>query len=294
MGYPGRTGTERGALPYGAMNRSPRLFGSLIGIVSGWAVGTAIYNMLLTGSCSTPPGPGEVACPPEMFTYAFYMAGGIIGGVVGTIFGGSWLAFGALFTGIGLGGVLAGLQPREQGGEPWFIFFGAMFLLTPVIGTIVAVFVGLNRLRTKQLMANGIAAVGEVLDIQGTGVLINDNPRVRMRFRIESPEGYPPPYEAEKTATVNRFDLPRVGDRYPVWVDRDNPQKFVFATKSGQGTPTPLRRIVEAAKEGARPSPMPSGDVVRELNTLNELRLSGKISADEFARRTSDIINSPS
>ena len=275
------------------MNRPPRLFGSLIGIVSGWAVATAIYNMLLTGSCSTPPGPGEVACPPEMFLYAFYMTGGIIGGVVGTIFGGSWLAFGSLFTGIGLGGVLAGLQPAEKGGQPWFIFFGAMFLLTPVVGTFIMIGVGVNRLRTKQLMENGIAAVGVVLDIQGTGVLINNNPRVRMRFRIEFPQGYPAPYEAEKTATVNQFDLPRVGDRYPVWVDKDDPQRFVFMTKAPAGETTPLRRLVEAAKEGAQPTPMPSMDVVRELNTLNELRLSGKISADEFARRTSDIINAP-
>lgn len=275
------------------MNRSPRLFGSLIGIASGWAVGTAIYHMLLTGSCSTPPGPGEVACPPEMFTYVFYMIGGIFGGVLGTIFGGSWLAFGALFTGIGLGGVLAGLRPAEDGGQPWFVFFGACFLLTPVLGVVASVFVGLNRLRTKQLRENGVAAVGEVLSIEGTGVTINDNPRVRMRFRIESPHGYPAPYEAEKTATVNRFDLPRVGDRYPVWVDRDDPRDFVFATRSPRGTPTPLRRLVEAAKEGAKPAAMPSVDVVRELNTLNELRISGKISADEFARRTSDIINSP-
>lgn len=277
------------------MNRSPRLFGSLIGILSGWAVGTAIYHMLLTGSCSTPPGPGEVACPPEMFQYAFYMIGGIFGGVIGTIAGGSWLAFGSLFTGIGLGGVLAGLQPAEDGGQRWFIFFGACFLLTPALGLLSLPFVGLHRMRVKALMENGVQGVGEVLDIQGTGVTINDNPRVRMRFRIEPVHGAFAPYEATKTATVNRFNLPRAGDKYPVWIDPDDHQKFIFATGS-QGAPmesTSLRKIVEAAKQGAQPSPMPSLDVVRELNTLNELRLTGKISADEFARRTSDLINAP-
>lgn len=279
------------------MNRPPRLFGSLIGLVSGWAVGTAIYHMLLTGSCSTPAGPGEVECPPEMIQHAMYMVGGIFGGVLGTIFGGSWLAFGALFTGIGLGGVLAGLQPAEQGGQKWFLFFGACFLLTPALGILSLPFVGLRKMRIRELMQNGLKGVGTLLSIEGTGVLINGNPRVRMRFRIEPVGGVMAPYEAEKTTTVNRFDLPKVGDSYPVWFDRDDPQKFMFATGPGAAAaaagPSPLRRIVEAAKQGAQPTPMPSMDVVRELNTLNELRLTGKISADEFARRTSDIINAP-
>lgn len=277
------------------MKGRPRVFGSLVGIVSGWAVGTAIYNMLLTGSCSTPPGPGEVACPPEMFLYAFYMVGGIIGGVIGTIAGGSWLAFGALFTGIGLGGVLAGLQPAEKGGEAWFIGFGACFLLTPALGLISLPIVGLQRARVRQLMENGIQGVGTVLALEDTGVTINDNPRVRMRIRIEPTNGVMAPYEVTKTSTVSRLQLPRVGDSYPVWIDPDNPERFVFATSGTppQAQPSPLRKIVEAAKQGAQPQQMPSMDVVRELNTLNELRLSGKISADEFARRTSDIINSP-
>jgi hypothetical protein len=119
-----------------------------------------------------------------------------------------------------------------------------------------------------------------------------------MRFRIEPSGGIIPPYEATKTATVSRLDVPKPGDRFPVWIDREDPQKFVFATAAPGGTEaaaaaSPLRRIVEAARQGAQPAPMPSNDVVRELNTLNELRLSGKISADEFARRTSDIINAP-
>lgn len=277
------------------MNQSPKLFGSLIGVLSGWAVGTAIYNMLLTGSCSTPPGPGEVACPPEMIQYAFYMIGGIFGGVIGTIAGGSWLAFGALFTGIGLGGVLAGLQPASEGGQKWFIFFGGMFLLTPALGVLSIPFVGLRRMRIKQLMENGVQGIGTLLDIRDTGITINNNPRVQMRFLIEPTTGVTAPYEATKTATVNRLNLPRVGDKYPVWIDPDNPEKFIFATGTPgdtAGTQPGLRRLVEAAKQGASPTmAMPSADVVQQLNTLNELRLTGKISADEFARRTSDIIN---
>jgi hypothetical protein len=278
------------------MNRSPRLFGSLVGIISGWAVGTAIYHMLLTGSCSTPPGPGEVACPPEMFQYALYMIGGIFGGVIGSIAGGSWLAFGALFGGIGLGGVLAGLEPVENGGQKWFIFFGACFLLTPALMLISLPFVGLRKMRLHHLLQNGLQGTGTLLDIQDTGVTINNNPRVRMRFRIESSQGMFAPYEATKTTTVNRLNLPRVGERYPVWVDPDDHQKFAFAT-GRQGEPvqgTSLRKIVEAAKQGAQPAVLPPPvDVVAQLNTLNELRISGKISADEFARRTSDLINAP-
>jgi hypothetical protein len=136
-----------------------------------------------------------------------------------------------------------------------------------------------------------------VLAVDDTGVTINNNPRVRLRFRIEPVDGVLPPYEATKTATVSRIEIPRVGDRFPVWIDPADPQSWLFATgtpaTAASSTPT-IRRLVELAKHGASPTvpppATPVGDAVTELNTLNELRLAGKISADEFATRTSDLL----
>lgn len=264
---------------------------TVLALVAGWLVGWGIYHLMLIGSCSSPPGPGEVACPPGTFGYVGALIGGIILGIATSV-GSSGAGFIAIFGGIGVGGVLAGLSDR---GEGWFVFFGACFLLTPVLALLSLPFRGLRRMRAARLMSEGIPAMGTVLAIEDTGVTINNNPRLRMRFRIEPSDGITGPFEAEKTATVPRVALPRVGDRYPVWIDRDDPSTWMFAAGGGDGTAsgTTLRRVVELARQGAAPAvpPHPVTDVVGELNKLNELRLAGKITADEFAARTSDLIN---
>jgi hypothetical protein len=270
----------------------PRSFGMLVGLVAGYFAGWGLYHLFLIGSCSTPAGPGEVPCPPGSEQYFFAVFLGMFGGIGSIFVGGSWVSFMALFSGIGLAGVMAGLRPE---GEKWFIFFGLCFLLTPVMGVVSLPFVGMKRLRMHRLLSQGIPAVGTVLAIADTGVMINNNPRVRLRFRIEPQHGVMPPYEAEKTATVSRVAIPRVGDRYPVWVDRDDPQKWMFGMGTPDATAPPsLRRVVELARQGAAPAvppPAPPVDVVAQLNTLNELRLTGKIGPEEFAAKTGELLN---
>lgn len=272
------------------MTTRPRLLPALIGIAAGLFAGWGLYHLLLIGSCSTPPGPGEVACPPGSEQYFFAIAGGMVGGIVSTIAGGSWVSFYALFAGIGGAGVAAG---RRADGQGWFVWFGLCFLLSPLLGVSALIFGGAKRLKAARLMSNGVQAVGTVLAVEDTGITINSNPRVRLRFRIEPTDGAMAPYEATKTATVSRVEIPRVGDRFPVWVDPNDPNTWMFATGVPDATAPPsLRRLVELAKHGATPAvpPVPVGGAVSELNTLNELRLAGKITADEFAVRTSDLL----
>jgi hypothetical protein len=251
---------------------------------------------MLIGSCSTPAGPGETPCPPGSEQYFFAVFLGIFG-AIGTIFlGGSWVSFLGLFAAIGIAGIRAGLTSSEYGGQRWFIFFGLCFLLTPALAVVSLPFVGLKRLRAARLLSNGVQAVGTVLAVEDTGVTINNNPRVRLRFRIEPSNGVMAPYEATKTATVSRLHIPRVGDRFPVWVDPNDPDSWMFATGTPDASAPPsLRRLVELARQGSQPAlPARSGsDVVGELGRLNELRLAGKISAEEFAARTSELLGTP-
>ena len=281
------------ALPYGAMRGTPRPFGSLVGIVAGYFISEGIYQLMLTGSCSTPAGPGEVPCPPGTIRYFFFLFFGIIGGMAGTFLGGSWLSFGAIFGGIGYGAIRAGLTDAAPPGSEWFVWFGLMFLLTPLIGLVSVVLVGLKRMKAQRLLSNGRSGTGTVLGVEDTGVTINGNPRVRLRFLIEPSDGITPPFEAVKTTTVSRVQLPRVGDRFPVWFDPDDREKWMFATGTPAAATQPgLRTIVEAARRGAQPgvpAPQPAA-MVGELTRLNELRLTGKISSEEFAARTSELI----
>lgn len=284
------------ALAYGAMNGRPRPVGTLIGILAGYFISEGIYQMMLIGSCSTPAGPGEVECPPEAIRYFFYIFFGIIGGMVGIFAGGSWLSFACIFGGVGVGALRAGLADgAAEAGRGWFVWFGLTFLATPALMLVSVPFVGWKRMQAARLLSEGTPGVGTVLSIDDTGVTINNNPRVRIAMRIEPNDGATPPFEATKTATVSRVNMPRVGDRYEVWFDPDDRSKWMFVhgpgTAAAHGQPG-LRRLVDMAREGSRPvvpAPQPHA-VVGELSRLNELRLTGKISAEEFASKTAELL----
>ena len=283
------------ALPYGAMNGRPRLIPSLVGLVAGWFISTGIYHMMLTGSCSTPAGPGEVPCPPGTVKYFFYIFFGIIVAVFATIAGGSFVSFAAIFGGVGLGAIRAYLSGDAPDGSSWYLWFGAIFLAAPFFSIVSLPFMGWKRMQAARLLQDGSRGTGVVLAVEDTGVTINNNPRVRLRFRIEPEDGITPPFEASKTATVSRVNLPRPGDRYPVWYDPNDRDKWMFATGNVEaltGQQPALRKIVELARQGAQPTvPAPqASEVVGELNRLNELQLAGKITPEEFASRTAALL----
>lgn len=277
------------------MKMRPRPFGTLVGLLAAYFLSEGIYRMMLIGSCSTPAGPGEVPCPPGTVKYFFFVFFGIIGGMAGIFAGGSWLSFMGIFAGVGIGAIRAGMSPEAPDGSEWYWLFGLTFLATPLIGLVTMPIVGLKRLRAERLVRNGATAVGTVLSIDDTGVTINGNPRVRLVFRIEPTDGITPPFEATKTTTVSRVQLPRVGDRYPVWFDPDNRDHWAFAVGGAAEVVRPgLRQLVDLAKRGAQPGmPAPQAhDVVGELNKLNDLRLNGTITAEEFASRTEALLRS--
>jgi hypothetical protein len=80
----------------------------------------------------------------------------------------------------------------------------------------------------QELMTSGSKAVGTVVTVQDTGMTINNNPRVKLTFRIEPLDGSSA-FEAEKTATVPRISIPRQGERYPVWYEQQDPSTWSFS-----------------------------------------------------------------
>lgn len=280
------------------MRLLPRPFAGTVGLVGAVAAGWGLYHLMLIGSCSTPPSDGLPPCPPGSEVYFFAVFGGLFSAVPAIIFGGGAPVFLGVFTSIGIAGVMAGLSNEGGDDRRWLVAFGACFLLTPVLG-IVALPVRLAaRRRAERLLAEGAEAIGTVLAVDDTGVTINNNPRVRLRFRIEPVDGFPAPYEATKVATVSRLALPRPGDRYPVWFDRSDPQRWAFATSIEPEAAPGVRRLWDLAKRATRPTvpppalpAAPAGNVVSELGRLNEMRLSGAISDADFAQQTAALLD---
>jgi hypothetical protein len=153
--------------------------------------------------------------------------------------------------------------------------------------------------QATELFETGAKGAGTVVSVQDTGMTINDNPRVKMVFRVEPLDGSPP-FDAEKTTTVSRVEIPRQGDRYPVWYDVAEPTKtWAYATIADETGRTTMRQLFGDVAETfvgmnapAAPAPAGSGgqDVVEQIKQLADLHQQGILTDEEFAAQKAKLL----
>ena len=152
--------------------------------------------------------------------------------------------------------------------------------------------------KVENLMATGQKAVGTVIAVQDTGTTMNDNPRVKMSFRIEPLDGSPP-FEAHKTKFVSRVEIPRSGDRYPVWYDAQDPETWAYATIAAEEGRQQIRQLFGAAAEtltgfgnGGAPAAAPAAapDPAERLRKLDELRSAGLLNDSEYEAKKAQVL----
>jgi hypothetical protein len=80
--------------------------------------------------------------------------------------------------------------------------------------------------KKKKILTEGVQAQAVVLNVQDTGMTINDNPRVKLTLQVQ-PEGQVP-FEVEKKVTVSRVSIPSIGDQYVVRYDPSDTSKVEF------------------------------------------------------------------
>jgi hypothetical protein len=157
--------------------------------------------------------------------------------------------------------------------------------------------------KVAELFQSGAKGIGTVTLVQDTGMTINDNPRVKMTFRVEPLDGSAP-FDAQKTTTVSRVQIPRQGERYPVWYDRADPSTWAYAVIADDTGRAQMRSMFGAAAEsltgmggipvtatpGAPPAAAPAADPVERLQKLGELRAQGVITDAEFEEQKAKLL----
>jgi hypothetical protein len=155
-----------------------------------------------------------------------------------------------------------------------------------------------KREKAENLLANGARGVGVVQAVQDTGMTINDNPRVAMTFRVEPLDGSAP-FEATKTKTVSRVQIPRAGERYPVWFDQSDPSTWMYATVDDDQGRAQIREMFGAAAEtmtgigdpsATAAAPAAPADPLEQIKKLSELRDAGAITDAEFDQKKSELL----
>lgn len=150
------------------------------------------------------------------------------------------------------------------------------------------------------LVETGSRGVGVVLSVHDTGVTMNDNPRVNMTFRVEPLDGGAP-FEAQKTKVVSRVEIPRAGDRYPVWYDAGDPESWAYATVASDEGRASIRAMFGPAAEtmtgtgdpmaaAAQAAPA-AEDPLERLRKLDELRKAGVVTDAEFEARKQELLS---
>jgi hypothetical protein len=75
-------------------------------------------------------------------------------------------------------------------------------------------------------MQTGMAGTAEVLTIADTGALVNFNPVVRMKLKVQPQFGMG--FETEIETAVSKIAVPRVGDKVNVKYNPANQQELII------------------------------------------------------------------
>jgi Short C-terminal domain len=156
--------------------------------------------------------------------------------------------------------------------------------------------------QAQRLLAEGARGVGTLIEVQDTGMTVNDNPRVKLVLSIQPLDGSAA-FTGEKTAMVSRVRIPQVGARYPAFYDRNDPSVFMFV--DGVSDEEGRRNIVsmfgdafgpDAAGIGmpavaaSAPAAEPAFDPLAQLAKLGELHAGGVLTDEEFAAKKAELL----
>src|SRR5438270_1027830 len=89
--------------------------------------------------------------------------------------------------------------------------------------------------RKRRLQEAGVDAPAQILDVQDTGVTVNQNPRIKLTLNVTPPDGSAA-FQIATKKVVSRVAIPRAGDGFMIRFDPEDHDNFeiVGATASGE------------------------------------------------------------
>ncbi|GEM_PF-2078406 len=269
-----------------------------IGLLSNALLGYGNFLVFCDGARCPDSGHAEL-----------FMTIGLIGSIVGLF--ASWILFGTMFLAMGLGMLATASyldSPSTTGVESslgtTFAILGGVVV---VVGVALQIYAALHPTMAMDfvagfgekppidlaaLLATGRGAAAVVLSVAETGTTINDNPVVRLTVRLEALDGAAV-VEAERQTKVSRLAIPRPGERFAVLYDEAEPNRFLPITDIDEQTPERIREVYQQVS-ASRSGPVPasgqgaaaaSADALDRIAQLNELRLAGALTGDEYAQQ---------
>lgn len=283
------------------MGGKKNILGLVIGLGGCALTAYALYSILSAAGCAASLDP---ACATGVFSSVWMLPVGIIAAMVGMFMGGGFLVFSGLFMAIGLGALTVGFlgQMPDMPFFPWL--FGGLFFASGLIPFFLGAFMrrsnAAKQVLAGELMRTGVKGIGTITAVADTGITINNNPRVTIHMRIEPMDGSAP-VDRQKSVTVSRVAIPQAGTRYPAWFDRNDPDKWMYATDMDpNAVSAEVREMFARAAAGgggtgggAAAAAVDDGgsSPVEELESLTELWKSGALTDSEFAAAKARLLS---
>jgi hypothetical protein len=155
---------------------------------------------------------------------------------------------------------------------------------------------GKKKREAANLFETGSKGIGVLLNVHDTGMTMNDNPRIKMTFRIEPIDGGAP-FEGEKTKTVSRVEIPRAGDRFPIWYDPNDLTSWAYATIDNEQGRQQIRQMfgekaeqITGVGDPAAAAAAAPPDPLDRLKKLDELHTAGVLTDAEFAEKKAAVL----
>jgi hypothetical protein len=147
-----------------------------------------------------------------------------------------WLTTTAPLVIVGLGFIIFGFMTTPEALtddgyslKTFYYFMGGAFIVFPVLGAL-GVYYYYKRINDREmfLINEGIRGEAEILSREQTGTYINEQPQVKFKLLITTPDSAP--YEVEHKEIVNLLDMGSIpeGKKVPVVVHPDNPEDILL------------------------------------------------------------------